>query len=65
VAATAAVAITEPTDKSRPRTMMTKVWPITTMPSGATCCSMFEMLLPLRKAGEAISAIASNKAKAI
>ena len=35
--------------------MMTKAWPITTMPSGATCWSMLETLLPDRNTGEAAS----------
>ena len=39
------------TDRSRPRTTITKVWPITTMPSGATCC-VFKMLLPRTRRGE-------------
>src|ERR1700683_2889892 len=49
VAITAAVAIMEATDRSRPRTIMTKVWPTTTMPNGATCNSRLETLPALRK----------------
>jgi hypothetical protein len=48
---TAAVAMTEATERSRPRTRMTKVWPITTTASGASCISMLVMLEPLRNAG--------------
>ena len=52
VAITAAVAIMEATDRSRPRTIMTKVWPIATMPSGAICNSRLETLPALRKLAE-------------
>ena len=56
VATTAEVAITDATDRSRPRTRITSICPITTMPSGANCKSMFARLLAVNSAGAAIAA---------
>ncbi len=41
-----------PTDRSSPRTIMTKAWPIATIASGANCSSRLERLPALTKAGE-------------
>ena len=62
---TAAVAMTEATDRSRPRRMMTKAWPITTMPSGATCSSMLEMLEPDKNAGDTMPETAISATRKI
>ena len=61
VATTAAVAMIEATDRSSPRTSSTKVWPSTTMPSGAACVSRFCRLLGRRKLGVASPATISKK----
>ena len=60
VAITAAVAIIEATDRSSPRTIMTKLWPIATMPSGAICNSRLEMIAGAEKAGEITPPSSSN-----
>ncbi len=52
VAMTAAVAITEATDRSSPPTRITNTWPITTMPSGANCTSMLTTLSARRNVGD-------------
>ena len=51
VAITAAVAITEDTERSKPLTKITIDWPSTTMASGATLVSTFCRLVEERKAG--------------
>ena len=51
VAMTAAVAITEATDRSNPRTRMTRHWPRTTTPSGAALVKTFWRLFGERKPG--------------
>ena len=65
VATTAAVAITEATERSSPRTKITSTCPMTTMPSGAACNSMLEMLLAVRKAGDkiAVTTISATKTR--
>ena len=49
---TATVAISEATERSKPRTSSTKAWPTTTMPSGAAWVSTSWMFLALRKLSE-------------
>jgi hypothetical protein len=60
VASTATVAISEATDRSSPRTRMTKVWPTTTMPSGAAMVSTLTRLAGRRKVGESAAATSSS-----
>src|ERR1700755_692012 len=52
VARTATVAISEATERSSPRTRITKVWPTTTMPRGAAIVSTLTRLAGRRKGGE-------------
>ena len=52
VVITAAVAIIDATDRSRPRTRMTKVWPMTTIARGENCRSRLEMFWAPMKFGE-------------
>ena len=60
---TATVAISDATERSKPRTSSTKAWPTTTMPSGAAWVSTSWMFLALRKLSETSAPKAMSRAQ--